>query len=54
MKDSLVTIVGSSYFEPISVLLEKLNKYDKGSSNEVQAGYFVNGFASSISGLPSP
>jgi len=48
MKDSLVTIVGSSYFEPISVLLEKLNKYDKGSSNEVQAGYFVNGFASSI------
>lgn len=48
MKDSLVTIIGSSYFEPISVLLEKLNKYDKGSSNEVQAGYFVNGFASSI------
>jgi len=48
MNDSLVTIVGSSYFEPISVLLEKLNKYDKGSSNEVQAGYIVNGFASSI------
>jgi hypothetical protein len=48
MNDSLVTIVGSSYFEPISVLLEKLEKYDRGSSNEVQAGYYVNGFASSI------
>lgn len=48
MDDSLVTIVGSSYFEPISVLLEKLEKYDKGSSNEVHAGYYVNGFASAI------
>jgi hypothetical protein len=48
MKDDLVTIVGSSYFEPISVLLEELEKHDKGSSNEVQSGYFVNGFASSI------
>lgn len=48
MDDSLVTIVGSSYFEPISALLERLEKYDKGSSNEVQAGYYVNGFASAI------
>lgn len=48
MDDSLVTIVGSSYFEPISVLLEKLEKYDKGNSNQVQSGYYVNGFASAI------
>lgn len=48
MDDSLVTIVGSSYFEPISVLLERLEEYDKGSSNEVQAGHYVNGFASAI------
>jgi len=48
MNDRLVTIVGSSYFEPISVLLEKLEKHDKGTSNEVQAGYYVNGFAASI------
>ncbi len=45
---SLVTIVGSAYFEPISVLLEKLEKYDKGNSNQVQSGYYVNGFASAI------
>ena len=48
MNDSLLTIIGSSYFEPISVLLEKLEKHDKGKSNEVQAGYYVNGFAASI------
>ena len=48
MKDDLVTIVGSSYFEPISVLLEELEKHDKGQSNEVQSGYYVNGFSSSI------
>jgi len=40
MNDSLVTIVGSSYFEPISILLEKLEKHDNGSSNEVQSGYY--------------
>lgn len=48
MNDELVTIVGSSYLEPISVLFEKLSIHDKGNNNEVQAGFFVNGFASSI------
>jgi hypothetical protein len=48
MNDSLVTIIGSSYLEPISALLEKLEEHDKGISNEVQAGYYVNGFAASI------
>lgn len=48
MKEKLITIVGSSYFEPISLLLEELEKHDKGSSNEVQSGYYVNGFASSV------
>jgi hypothetical protein len=48
MGDSLVTIVGSSYFEPLSVLLEKLEKHDNGSASAVQSGYYVNGFASSI------
>ena len=48
VNDSLVTIVGSSYFEPISALLEKLEKHDKGNSTEVQSGYYVNGFSASI------
>ena len=48
MNDDLVTIVGSSYFEPISMLLENLEKHDRGTSNQVQSGHFVNGYASSI------
>ena len=48
MNDSLVTIIGISYFEPISALIEKLEIHDNGISNEVQAGYYVNGFAASI------
>jgi hypothetical protein len=48
MKDELITIVGSSYFDPISVLLDELEKYDEGQSNEVQSGNYVNGFSSSI------
>jgi len=48
VNDSLVTIVGSSYFEPISALLENLEKHDKGNSTEVQSGYYVNGYANSI------
>jgi len=48
MKDSLVTIIGSSYFEPISTLLEKLNRNTKNSPNEVQASHLENGYAASI------
>lgn len=48
MPDSLVTIVGGSYFEPISALLERLENYGHVPSNEVQSGYFVHGFATSI------
>jgi hypothetical protein len=48
MNDDLVTIVGSSYLEPISVLLENLYLHNKGNKNPVQAGYYVNGFPSSI------
>ncbi len=48
MKDDLVTIIGSSFFEPITVLLESLEKHDKGGVGTIQAGYFVNGFAASI------
>ena len=48
MNDSLVTIVGSAYSEPISVLFEKLKKYDDGKIGSVQSGHFVNGYACSI------
>jgi len=47
MKDDLVTIIGDSYFEPICTLLEKLERYEEQTS-DVQSGFFVNGYASSI------
>ncbi len=46
--NELVTIVGSSYFDPISTLLEELKKHDNGHLGDVQAGCFVNGYAASI------
>lgn len=48
MNDKLVTILGSSYFEPISALLEKLEIHSEGNANEIQSGYYVSGFAASI------
>ena len=46
--NELVTIVGASYFEPISKLFEELEKHYKGHEGEIQAGSFVNGYAASI------
>ncbi|RFC41293.1 MAG: hypothetical protein DID89_2727546011 [Candidatus Nitrotoga sp. CP45] len=48
MPHEIVTIIGSSYFEPISALIEKLQKYDKGREDGFQAGYYVNGYSASI------
>lgn len=47
MNNDLVTIIGDSYFEPICVLLEKLEKFRE-QQNDAQSGFFVNGFAASI------
>lgn len=48
MHSEIVTIIGSSYFEAISVLLEKLDKHEKGSLSDFQVGYYESGFAASI------
>ena len=47
MKNDLLTIIGDSYFEPICTLLERLEKFNE-QMNDVQSGFFVNGFAASI------
>lgn len=47
MNDDLVTIIGNAYFEPICVLLEKLEKFEE-QQNEIQSGFYVNGFSASI------
>jgi hypothetical protein len=48
MEDQIVSIVGSSYFGPISLLLEELDKQKPSNSNEIQSGYYENGYSSSI------
>ncbi|MCD6006187.1 hypothetical protein K7H08_15215 [Halomonas sp. IOP_6] len=48
MNSEIVTIIGSSYFEAISTLLEKLDKHEKRSSSGFQVGYYESGFAASI------
>lgn len=48
MKNDMISIIGDSYFEPICSLLEQLDKFDESASNEVQSGFFVNGFSASI------
>ncbi len=48
LNSEIVTIIGSSYFEAISALLERLDKHEKGSSSGFQVGYYESGFAASI------
>ncbi len=46
MKDNLITIIGSSYFQPISVLLASIGQVK--STNDVQVSSHENGFSSSV------
>lgn len=48
MENRIVTIIGEAYFEPISLLLEQLEKYDNSHSDPIQSGYYENGLSSSI------
>lgn len=48
MADDLITIIGDSYFEPILALLEQLEKFEEQTNNEVQSGFFINGYSASI------
>jgi hypothetical protein len=46
--DQLVTIVGSSYFQPITDLIARLLGRPKPSSNEVQTSSHENGYCASL------
>jgi hypothetical protein len=46
--DQLVTIVGSSYFQPITDLLARLMGQSKPASNEVQTNSHENGYCTSL------
>lgn len=47
-KEKQVSIVGSSYFQPITDLIGRLLKHKYPGPNAVQSGYFENGYAVSI------
>jgi hypothetical protein len=46
--DQLVTIVGSSYFQPITDLLARLMSQSKSASSEVQTSSHENGYCASL------
>ena len=46
--DQLVTIVGSSYFQPITDLLARLMSQQKSASSEVQTSSHENGYCASL------
>lgn len=48
MTHDIVTIIGSSYFEAISVLLENLERHEELSPSDFKSGHYENGFAASI------
>ncbi|MBX9660285.1 MAG: hypothetical protein K2X00_17135 [Nitrospiraceae bacterium] len=46
--DTQVSILGSSYFEPIADLIDRLLRHPRPRPNAVQSGYFEHGYSASI------
>lgn len=47
-KDDQVSILGSSYFQPIADLIDRWLALPRPRSNAVQSGYFEHGYAASV------
>lgn len=47
-KEKLVTILGSSYFQPITNLVERWVTFPRHRPNKVQSGFYESGYASSV------
>src|SRR3989442_12991098 len=47
-KDAHVSILGSSYFQPIADLLDRWLSRARPRSNAVQSGYYEHGYAASV------
>jgi hypothetical protein len=47
-KETLVSILGSSYFQPIANLVERWNAFPHHRPNKVQSGFYESGYASSV------
>jgi hypothetical protein len=48
MINQIVSIIGDSYFEPIFVLIERLERCKKMKNGVLGAGYYENGYSASI------
>jgi hypothetical protein len=46
-KDTLVSIIGGSYFQPIADLVDRWFSRSRPRSNAVQSGYYENGYSAS-------
>lgn len=46
--DTQVSILGSSYFEPIADLIDRWLRLPRTRSTAVQSGYFEHGYAASV------
>jgi hypothetical protein len=47
-KETLVSILGSSYFQPIANLVERWKAFTPHRPNKVQSGFYEHGYASSV------
>jgi hypothetical protein len=47
-RETLISILGSSYFQPIANLVERWTALRPTSSSRVQSGYFEHGYAASV------
>jgi len=47
-KETLVSILGSSYFQPIANLVERWRVYTPHRPNKVQSGFYEHGYAASV------
>ena len=47
-KDALVSILGSSYFQPIANLIEQWKAFRHYRPNKIQSGFYESGYASSV------
>ena len=47
-KETLVSILGSSYFQPIANLVERWKVFTPHRPNKVQSGFYEHGYASSV------
>ena len=47
-KQTLLSILGSSYFQPIANLVERWKVFTRHRPNKVQSGFYESGYASSV------